>query len=346
MRQHTSIRPLRPRARSARDSSSGATSADNDALLGAIHALAEAVEAKDPYTAGHTWRVTRYALLLTDHLALSAVQRRALALGGVLHDLGKVAISEAILTKPGRLTEEEFAHMRTHPLIGARIVRPLAALAAGVLDCVEGHHERWDGRGYPHGRAHEDIPLLARIMAVADTYDAITSSRPYQKGRSPAEGVAEIARQRAQQFDPDVTDAWLAVEASGLLDQLWRHSAAGPLLFCVFCDGWIVEPHPGAGSALHVAAGLTTDCPACQVRFQLAVRNGRLEVVQIVALSSKELAYMAALAPHDLAHYLAQVTERMAAADVRDPSNLLRRVREGAPLQRAVRHSGMSRSRP
>jgi len=189
--------------------------------------------------------------------------------------------------------------------------RPLAPLVAGVLDCVEGHHERCDGRGYPHGRAHEDIPL-ARIIAVADTYDAITSSRPYQKGRSPAEGVVEIAGQRARQFDPDVTDAWL---------------------FCVFCDGWIVEPHPGAGSALHVAAGLTTDCPACQVRFQLAVRNGRLEVVQIVALSSKELAYMAALAPRDLAHYLAQVTERMAAAGVRDPSDLLQRVREGAPLQ-------------
>ncbi len=333
MKQHTPVRLPRPRARSARDSNSGATSADNDALLGAIHALAEAVEAKDPYTAGHTWRVTRYALLLADHLALSAEQRRALALGGVLHDLGKVGIGDAILTKPGRLTEAEFAHMRTHPLIGARILRPLAPLVAGGLDCVEGHHERWDGRGYPHGWAHEDIPLLARIMAVADAYDAMTSSRPYQKGRSPAEGVVEIAGQRGRQFDPALTDAWLAVGASGLLDQLWRHSVAGPLLFCVFCDGWIVEPRPSAGSALHVAAGLTTDCPACQVRFQLAVRNGRLEVVEIVALSSKELAYMAALAPHDLAHYLAQVTERMGAAGVSDPSGLLQYVREGAPLQ-------------
>jgi len=185
----------------------GALSASYEALL---LALARALEAKDYQTEGHSERVTAYALRLGRALGLRREALEDLRRGALLHDLGKIGIPDAVLRKPGPLTEEEQALMRTHPLIGDRILEGLPALQ-GARGVVRHHHERFDGRGYPEGLQGEEIPLLARIFAVVDAYDAMTSHRPYRRALDPEEALAEIAREAGRQFDPRVVSAFLRV---------------------------------------------------------------------------------------------------------------------------------------
>jgi HD-GYP domain-containing protein (c-di-GMP phosphodiesterase class II) len=182
--------------------------------MSALLALSDAIEARDPYMRGHSVRVAQMALEVGVRLGCDNGRLGLLHLGGALHDVGKFVVAEAILAKPGPLTEAEFAQIREHPEAGARLValdRGLRAAFPGVLF----HHERLDGGGYPTGCAGAQIPLEARILAVVDCYDAMTSDRAYRSALRAEDAVAEVDRCAGSQFDPDVAVAFLAAWESG-----------------------------------------------------------------------------------------------------------------------------------
>jgi HD-GYP domain-containing protein (c-di-GMP phosphodiesterase class II) len=172
-----------------------------------VRALADAVEARDAYTARHAERVAAYGLEIARACGMDADEDPDLEFGFLLHDIGKIAISDAILYKPGRLTHDERDAMRRHPLIGEEIVRGIDFLA-GARQVVRSHHERWDGAGYPDRLAGKRIPLAARVFAVADTFDALTSDRPYRAAASFRDARRVIAGAAGTQFDPAVAEAF------------------------------------------------------------------------------------------------------------------------------------------
>jgi HD-GYP domain-containing protein (c-di-GMP phosphodiesterase class II) len=174
-------------------------------LIRSAHALAAAVEAKDMYTAGHAARVTNYALIIAEEIAGADLAR--LRLAGGLHDVGKIGVPDLVLNKTGRLTSEELRLIKKHPEAGERILGSLLD-DPFVLGAVRSHHERWDGGGYPDGLSSEAIPLPARILAVADTLDAMTSSRAYRAALPWDVAAAEICRCAGTQFDPLVVEAF------------------------------------------------------------------------------------------------------------------------------------------
>jgi HD-GYP domain-containing protein (c-di-GMP phosphodiesterase class II) len=188
--------------------SPGETEQRSDLFLQTVTAMAQAVELRDKYTGGHTQRVTNYALMLADELALTLEQRRLLQIGTPLHDIGKIGVDDAILRKSGRLTEEEYEAMKAHTLLGTTILETIPDLKP-ILPIVRSHHERWDGSGYPDGLAGEQIPLLARIVAVADTFDAMVSDRPYRAGLSTDKAFAELEAKSGIDFDPCCVQAFL-----------------------------------------------------------------------------------------------------------------------------------------
>ena len=174
--------------------------------------LSRAIEARDPYTRGHSARVTKVAEAIALRLGWDEERLDLLKLGGPLHDVGKLGVSEEVLAKPGRLDEQELAQIREHPKLGARILLRVTALR-GALPYVLYHHERWDGGGYPTGRAGEQIPLEARVLAVADAFDAMTSDRPYSRALDLDEALAEVARCAGTQFDPAIVRVFLELFA-------------------------------------------------------------------------------------------------------------------------------------
>jgi HD-GYP domain-containing protein (c-di-GMP phosphodiesterase class II) len=194
----------------------------------ALLALSEAIEARDPYTRGHSARVAHMALEVGMRLGCDDVHLGLLHLGGALHDVGKLVVPPSILAKSGPLTDEELEQVRAHPEAGARMVALDRALRP-AFPSVLFHHERWDGDGYPTGCAGVQIPLEARILAVVDCYDAMTSDRPYRAALAPEEAACEVARCAGTQFDPDVAVAFLAVWESGSLGvtTALRAAAAG-----------------------------------------------------------------------------------------------------------------------
>ena len=171
------------------------------AYLGAIRALAAALDARDPYTAGHSERVSALSVMIGRGLKIGDSDLDVVRLGALLHDIGKIGLSDAVLRKPGPLTPEEFEQIKRHPALGARILRQVPFLASH-LPIVELHHERPDGKGYPFGLRGDDLPLAARIVHVADAYDAMTSARAYRPARGRSEAVAELQRHSGTQFDP------------------------------------------------------------------------------------------------------------------------------------------------
>ncbi|HET8607301.1 MAG TPA: HD-GYP domain-containing protein [Gaiellaceae bacterium] len=179
--------------------------------MGSLVALSAAIERRDPYTQGHSARVTAIAQALAGRMGCCGADLDAIALGGPLHDIGKLAIPDEVLLKPGRLDNGELAQIRQHPEAGARMLRGVRALAP-ALPCVLHHHERWDGGGYPVGLAGTAIPLAARILAVADAFDAMTSTRPYRPALPVDAALAEVARCAGTQFDPEpaaaLVEAW------------------------------------------------------------------------------------------------------------------------------------------
>jgi putative nucleotidyltransferase with HDIG domain len=179
-------------------------------FLNTITILAQAVELRDQYTGGHTNRVTVYASLLAQELDLSPEDLNLVKTGTPLHDIGKIGIPDAILNKPGKLTPAEFEIMKTHTTKGAKILEQVPDLHP-VIPIARSHHERWDGHGYPDGLKGEAIPRLARIVAVADAFDAMTSDRPYRQGMAAEVAFAEVEKQKGRQFAPDCAAAFLRI---------------------------------------------------------------------------------------------------------------------------------------
>ena len=187
-------------------------------FLVSLPSLADVLEAKDPYSRGHSGRVSHYAAIIASELKLSAEQLRQIELGAHVHVIGKLGVRDEVLHKPGKLTDEEYAHVLTYPMLGWRILEPLLDEAPIALSIVRSHHERWDGSGVPDGLSGTAIPLEARIAALADALDAMTSERPYRPAPMTFdEAVREVVRCSGTQFDPDVVVAFLNAIKSGRL---------------------------------------------------------------------------------------------------------------------------------
>lgn len=183
-------------------------------FVGIAWSFASALDAKSPWTAGHSKRVTLYAVAIAEELDRGPDFVQAVQTSGLLHDIGKIAVPERILDKPGAITKEEHRTICEHAVQGAKILEHIDTFQP-FIPGVRHHHERWDGGGFPDGLCSEDIPLMARVLAVADSYDAITSDRPYRGRRSTADAVDEIIRCSGTQFDPMVVDAFVAVSGRG-----------------------------------------------------------------------------------------------------------------------------------
>jgi response regulator RpfG family c-di-GMP phosphodiesterase len=177
-----------------------------------VTALASALDSKDTRTGEHSQRVHRYAAELARVVAPSLVDDESVAYGFVLHDVGKIGIPDSILQKPGPLTQPERRVMQTHTVLGEQLLSGVTMLQDGGLEVVRSHHERWDGRGYPDGLGREQIPMAARIFAVADALDAMTSDRPYRHALNWPDARREIVAQTSLQFDPDVVEAFMVRE--------------------------------------------------------------------------------------------------------------------------------------
>ncbi|MGB9593092.1 MAG: HD-GYP domain-containing protein [Anaerolineae bacterium] len=186
--------------------------ATHQLLLSTVMALANSLEAKDPYTVGHSQRVADLAERLAHALGLPESETRYIRMAGLLHDIGKIGISEAVINKPGPLTPSEYAHIQTHPLISERILVPVAELN-GALRMIRNHHERWDGSGYPDGLKELEIPMGARILSLADAYDAMTSQRPYRPALPREVALREIERGAGKHFDPSLSRLFLGILA-------------------------------------------------------------------------------------------------------------------------------------
>jgi HD-GYP domain-containing protein (c-di-GMP phosphodiesterase class II) len=187
---------------------------NRELFMGSIQMLAGAVDEKDPYTRGHSDRVTRYSLMIAKEMKLPVPFMETLQISAQLHDVGKIGIEDHILKKPGALTAEEFEVMKTHTTKGANILRPVTQLAE-MLPGIELHHEALDGRGYPYGLQGDQIPLLARVIAVADTFDALTTNRPYQTAHTQEQALQIIKNLAGKRLDPEAVGALLEVCARG-----------------------------------------------------------------------------------------------------------------------------------
>jgi HD-GYP domain-containing protein (c-di-GMP phosphodiesterase class II) len=191
-----------------------AAQVNRDLFISSIRAFAAAIDAKDPYTRGHSERVAAFSRTIARHLALKEEVLHRAWIGALLHDVGKIGIEDRILKKGGVLSAEEYEQMKLHPVIGAEILSPIEQLKE-MLPSVRWHHEAWNGRGYPDGLKGEEIPLLARVVAVADCFDAITTSRPYQRAYAPAFAVETITKLAGSRFDAKVVTAFLKAFEAG-----------------------------------------------------------------------------------------------------------------------------------
>jgi putative nucleotidyltransferase with HDIG domain len=189
-------------------------------FLSTIETLARSVELRDAYTGDHSQRVTLFAILLGQQFHLSGEDLELIRVATPLHDIGKIGIDDAILRKPGKLTPAEFEVMKSHTTRGAKIIEQIPDLHQ-ALPIVRSHHERWDGHGYPDGLKGEDIPRLARIVAVANAFDAMVFDTPYRRGQLVEIAFAEIERQQGGQFDPDVVTAFLQVR-DRVVEEMYR----------------------------------------------------------------------------------------------------------------------------
>jgi len=185
-------------------------------FIGSIRMLAAAIDEKDPYTRGHSGRVAKYSVIIGEQMGLDAEALDKLRISALLHDVGKIGIDDRVLKKPGALTDEEFHIMKQHPVKGANIMRPVPQLKE-MLPGIELHHECVDGRGYPYGLKKEQIPMMARIIAVADTFDAITTNRPYQSAMDLDFALKRVRELAGTRFDPEIVTAMEHAALTGKL---------------------------------------------------------------------------------------------------------------------------------
>jgi HD-GYP domain-containing protein (c-di-GMP phosphodiesterase class II) len=203
-------------------------------FLGTLHALTAAIDAKDSYTHGHSERVAMLSRQLAQAAGLEPAICERVYVSGLVHDVGKIGVPEAVLCKPGQLTREEFELVKMHPAIGARIlqdIRQMQDLIPGVLY----HHERWDGKGYPHGLSGQNIPLMGRLIALADSFDAMSSNRTYRQSLEPSVVLSEIRNCAGKQFDPSLVELFVALDFTPFHDAIARHQGRP-------------DPSPGAQS--------------------------------------------------------------------------------------------------
>ena len=219
--------------------------------LATIKSLALAIDAKDQYTHQHILRVQRYSVAVAKHMGITGIDLEAINTGALLHDIGKLGVPEYVLLKPGRLTDEEFAKIKKHPEIGAAILDPVE-FPWPVLPVVRSHHEKWDGSGYPDGLKGEEIPLTARILAVADVYDALTSSRSYRSAWTHERACEVIRKDRGTHFDPQVADAFLEV-ITGVVEEMAARGD-GPLIIAAPDTRLAPSPSEQAARDIHRAS--------------------------------------------------------------------------------------------
>jgi len=211
-------------------------------LLKSLLIMADIIEARDPYTGGHVWRVSQYAKLLATKIGLPKDEVIQISIAAYLHDLGKVGIPDDILHKAEALTDAEYAIIKTHPSIGGRLLggHPLAELVASAAN---EHHERMDGKGYPHGLRGDQISLTARIVSVVDAFDAMTSTRPYRKGMAAETALSILEKESGTQFDGELVKQLNKLGVSGDLQHILGHSADGiPIITCPHCGPVIAVP--------------------------------------------------------------------------------------------------------
>lgn len=236
--------------------------ADQEALLANLLVMTCVVEARDPYTGGHLWRVSRYAALLCERAGTSQSVCARVSVGAFLHDLGKVGVPDTVLRKPSALDNNEFAVIQTHPELGGSMLagHPLAHWAT---DAVRSHHERPDGQGYPRGLAGDAIPHAARVVGICDAFDAMTSARPYRAAMPVPQALDHIAGALGRQFDALLGSHLLALGAEGLLDHIAGHSDDGiPLQRCVNCGPTLVLRR-------EQSVGKTVYCRNCGSEYHL-----------------------------------------------------------------------------
>lgn len=193
-------------------------------FMGTLHALTRAIDAKDSYTHGHSERVALMSRMLAEAAGLDAYTVDRVYIAGLVHDVGKIGVPEAVLTKPGKLTDAEFDMIKRHPEIGAQIVKdihPMQDLIPGVMY----HHERWDGRGYPHGLTGEDIPLFGRLICLADSFDAMSSNRTYRSRLDREAVIREVRDCRGTQFDPELADVFVTIDFEPFDQMIRRHQS-------------------------------------------------------------------------------------------------------------------------
>jgi HD-GYP domain-containing protein (c-di-GMP phosphodiesterase class II) len=235
----------------------------NRDLLKSLLVFGAVIEARDAYTGGHVWRVARFSEILARREGLSNQETFRASMGGFIHDIGKVGIPDNILNKPGKLTELEYEIMRTHPQIGTKILaaHPLAPL---VIDAINHHHERTDGHGYPEGIPTKEISIYSKIVAIADGFDAMTSTRVYRKGMTKEKAVLILQENSDSQFDASIVDHLAELSASGELNQIIGMSDDGrPLLTCPSCGPIIAVPR-------NKKDGDTITCNSCKTSFVLS----------------------------------------------------------------------------
>ncbi len=197
-------------------------------FIGTIHALSAAIDAKDQYTQGHSERVAMLSALLALKVGYTEEEAERIRISGLVHDVGKIGVPEAVLCKPSRLTDEEFETIKTHPRIGYEIMKDIPQFC-DILPGVLHHHERWDGKGYPENLAGESIPHMARIMALADTFDAMSSNRAYRSGMPREKVFSEFRKCAGTQFDPDLVEPFLSLDFSIYDTMVAKHKAQSPI---------------------------------------------------------------------------------------------------------------------
>lgn len=241
-------------------------------LLTSLLVMAWMVEARDPYTGGHLWRVSRFSRLLAAEAGLPETDVGRITVGGFLHDLGKISVPDHILGKRDRLTDDEYAVIKTHPDVGWRMLcgHPLASLAEAAM---RAHHETPDGGGYPRGLRGTDVPVDARIVGICDAFDAMTSTRPYRRGMPIAKALDIVEENLDRQFDRDFGQRFVALGRAGALDHIVGHSDEGiPLHECLMCGPTLVLRR-GQQAGDHVY------CQACTGEYALEEQAGQLTTV-------------------------------------------------------------------
>jgi HD-GYP domain-containing protein (c-di-GMP phosphodiesterase class II) len=262
------LRDLIPFKRSTPPAAPAPRTGDNP-LISSLLVLAWIVEARDPYTGGHLWRVAQLSRLLAQACGLPSAEVARIGLGGFLHDLGKIAVPDAILRKAGKLTDEEYAVIKTHPEAGRGMLagHPLADL---VLDAIHMHHETPDGNGYPQGLKLAQIPMAARIVGICDAFDAMTSHRPYRAGMPVETALGIISRNLGSQFDLDVGNRFLRLGKEDAVRHIVGHTDEGiPLRQCLSCGPTLVLRRESV-------AGDKVYCQACTSEYQVHKQAGAL----------------------------------------------------------------------